>query len=101
MGIEQDIELLKKYITHPAPHLEAVLREALDRVESAIPRWRPMESAPKNGTYILGWDLFGKPYVCYWFGRQKDNGFWCSVTALQVHPTHFQPLPAPPEKEKP
>ena len=57
--------------------------------------WQTIESAPKDGTAILGWDggtalvilwhRGGGYWIVEWDGHRIDD--WC---------THWQPLPAPP-----
>lgn len=51
--------------------------------------WRPIETAPKDGTTILSWD--GSHYICVaWSTRDRcwfvDDGVV----------THWMPLPLPP-----
>lgn len=72
--------------------------------------WLPIETAPKTGQYI--W--LAKPYLMrigFWAdGRQHENfgtkgGGWIDMAAaegggprgLRFEPTHWMPLPAPPE----
>ncbi|WP_424441089.1 DUF551 domain-containing protein [Parvibaculum sp.] len=62
------------------------------------PEWQPIETAPKDGTKIL---LTG-PHDAN--GRYMEVcGYWKDrfpVTWMDGHgePTHWMPLPAPPEK---
>ncbi len=83
------------------------------RVATPLPapsEWRGMESAPKDGTAIIvavhtnlyGWVLGHSR----WDGARGIYG-WVSGgfndppgTLGLAHPTHWQPLPAPPGKEK-
>jgi hypothetical protein len=74
--------------------------------------WQPIESAPKDGTAILAYIPFAwaneEPAalqdVVEWHGPAGSNGFWFSRTAPNYHqacdkrcqPTHWMPLPAPP-----
>jgi hypothetical protein len=55
------------------------------------PAWQGIESAPKDGTTVLG----------YGDGRQglyaHDCGSWVDYGGHAVNPTHWQPLPEPPE----
>lgn len=78
--------------------------------------WQPIETAPMNGTKILIWD--GKQiYAAWWHdqfeglawdGESKElpyRGAWtdCAVASfnyeefMEYTPTHWMPLPAPPE----
>lgn len=67
--------------------------------------WRPIETAPKDGSHILAYRLpvgirvtnnTNPPTVVHWF----DYGFYTSVNELAperpFEPTHWQPLPPPP-----
>lgn len=60
--------------------------------------WQPMDSAPKDGTTIWVLDeLYGKAwhYECNWNGIEWYHGF--GVAWPDPRPTHWRPLPAPPE----
>ncbi|HIE0523767.1 TPA: DUF551 domain-containing protein [Stenotrophomonas maltophilia] len=63
------------------------------------PQWQPIESAPKTTRYILVWcPERQNQYMVSWDGRYE--GEWRTVggwTALTEAPTHWMPLPAPPE----
>lgn len=78
---------------------------------AATGRWQPIESAPKDGTFFLATNGGHFPFVTayddgedVWFTR---NQHWESdermaaklrnVPARQWTPTHWMPLPAPPE----
>jgi hypothetical protein len=50
--------------------------------------WRPIESAPKDGTRVLLWDG-RRQHVDWW-----NHGWWNTS-----RPTHWQPLPPPPEPD--
>ena len=61
-------------------------------------RWQPISTAPKDGTEILAYadnkGQKGERMVLYW-----DRGFWL-WGAIAIHdPTHWMPLPEPPEGE--
>ena len=64
------------------------------RAWQAARAWRPIETAPKDGSLVWGFSSYEKiPYACCW-----DEGKWISEE-YDVHPTHWQPLPPPPEGE--
>lgn len=67
--------------------------------------WQPIETAPKDGAWILVVDYtddesFG---VAYWFagdGEYKDAGWYstsCCDDITMFYPTHWMPLPQPPK----
>jgi hypothetical protein len=70
---------------------------ALARRGAAV-QWRPIEEAPKDGKEVLSIfvDLVG-PY--YSLVSWSDSYGWVGENGI-VNPTHFMPLPPPPEKEK-
>ena len=70
--------------------------------------WQPIETAPKDGTYILAWfappepdpDDFGEPVIV----RYVDHPTWAWAGMADVSGSYnttcirlWQPLPAPPE----
>lgn len=61
--------------------------------------WRPIEEAPKDGTPILAWRYgWRHPKLIVWYG-DWHTWMWHGVGArLNEQPTHFQPLPPPPEE---
>lgn len=88
--------------------------------ESVSP-WQPIETAPKDGTYFLALmqqdfsadDLKGErqgwlhlpryPFVCS-YQHDEDGGFFAEADTCGIHgkdcePTHWMPLPAPPQPE--
>lgn len=76
----------------------------------AYPEWRPIESAPKDGTVImLGWDNndFCRPCAGYWEidkYSKKPRPYWSNDLersfgtrhARENQPTHWMPLPGAP-----
>jgi len=63
----------------------AVVSVALEAAERA--RWQPIETAPKSEVPIL----FG------WRDGKVSIGFWDTEFLKLEKPTHWQPLPSPPE----
>ena len=61
-------------------------------------KWKPIETAPKDGTSILAWgDNWSEPEKCIYVNER-----WYIVNVLDdmglVNPTHWIPLPEPPEE---
>lgn len=87
-------------------HLPALL-DRLEAAEKAL-AWRPIESAPKDGTPILVHCKNGASYGVWW-SRVSDTAHmlepcWCVIgggelarkTSDARTPTHWQPLPVLP-----
>lgn len=72
--------------------------ELIVKAVNSYREWQPIETAPRDGTVVMLW-------WPYWRSRtvigyyQSIAGTWCSNEALSDHepPTHWQPLPPPPE----
>lgn len=69
-----------------------------------MPEWRPIEEAPKDGTWLLVWSNYnwGNVWPAYWKSdkrNKKNGGYWCSsVGSPGVREvTHFMPFPNPPQ----
>ncbi len=58
--------------------------------------WQPIETAPRDGTYLLGYD--GEPIViiAYESGWEYGDNFIAGNVNEKPRPTHWIPLPAPP-----
>lgn len=98
-------------------HIEAI-KSALKIAENKelrakAPQWQPIETAPKDGRNLWVWD--GKQQYVAWHGHdwnmdpdeKKDpewlcgdgDDFSCGYYYLPCDPTHWMPLPTPPEGE--
>ncbi len=57
--------------------------------------WQTIDTAPKDGTLILGWNRrFGR-HIVYWGCQPHHNPhyFWISKISHIDQPTHWMPLP--------
>ena len=67
--------------------------------EEERPKWGPIETAPRDGNYILGYCGVSGAHTIFWHTR----GAWYITADAPVHPknspTHYMPLPSPPESE--
>ena len=78
-------------------------RHLLDRAANEITRlralteWQPIDTAPKDGTYILCWELDWGTELMMWLPSGWDNG---DTMSRQTWPTHWMPAPRPPGTEE-
>lgn len=74
----------------------------LDTLLAAIPRWRPIETAPRDGTEILGYEARLRIGGLMSYERESvgvTRGMWATTDGgYQRTPTHWMPLPAAPEE---
>jgi len=59
--------------------------------------WQSIETAPKDGSDILTCARFGGISVRYWGVGDDDEMAW-QPRIRGCFPTHWMPLPKPPEK---
>jgi len=69
------------------------------RLKQLVKEWRPIETAPKDGSWLLLWDAnFNTTHntpACV--GRHNANNVWVNdVHATIKPPTHWMPLPNAP-----
>lgn len=94
-----------------APELAQAVIDLSARVEELEKGWQPIETAPKDGTRILGLTSFGDIEICeyctitnYTYEEAGDGLFGRTVHVDEFwsnnKPTHWMPLPAPPAAEK-
>jgi hypothetical protein len=56
--------------------------------------WQPIETAPKDGTFVLVWDSY---YGCPEIARATNDGtFFTGDWDFKCRATHWQHLPGPP-----
>ena len=85
-------------------------RVGLLEVLLADQEWRPIETAPKDGTKVLVYDeSYGLPQKA-WFGKDhfdEEHEGWlfgdgddysCGLYFTPINPTHWMPLPKPPTR---
>jgi len=65
--------------------------------------WQPIETAPKDGTWLLGWANDNAPYRISWGRNHNDRLAWCTTfgSFVEGYITHWRPLPAPPAIRQP
>lgn len=55
--------------------------------------WQPIETAPKDGTFVLAVTESGYRVIVQWCADK----FWRSNVPHAWEPTHWMPLPEPPQ----
>ena len=74
-----------------AKHELSALRSRIAELEAT---WQPIETAPHNSEIIIGSDKCVKSYPM-WF----DGNKWVAPYIFNPNPTHWMPLPKPPEEK--
>ena len=88
------------------PFVRALLTELAETIlvtrdNAAFPAWRPIETAPKDGTLFLGTNERSGACCVTWFGKTSHVPLygWCEgVDGEDIDlwwPTHWMPLPPP------
>lgn len=75
--------------------------------------WQPIDTAPKDGTTIVCWDVYAiEPYTAHWYSASgRFVPVWDGGAVLEYQsdfgteykscdPTHWQPLPVQPEDDE-
>jgi Lar family restriction alleviation protein len=57
--------------------------------------WQPIETAPRDGAWILAWDG-SQQLILWWSDRLSGWTFNNDWEILEESVTHWQPLPSPP-----
>lgn len=75
----------------------AALGEAKKRIAEleAASQWRPIEEAPKEGTWLPMWTGYPRGWAKgHWWGFSES---WADEDGEEIRPTHYMPAPpAPP-----
>lgn len=89
----------------------AALDAAYPIIRDTVERdgWRPIETAPKDGTEILAYgsgvllrdgrtSIYAPAQHVMWWQAGEDHSFWATrdPEVIGGRPTHWRPLPAPP-----
>ncbi len=88
-GFAGDMNNRARFIS-PAIERERAILAALD--DAAIPRWRPIETAPA-GEWVNVWGVrFGDSEPCACLAKLDAYG-WGERCGGAVEPTHWSPIP--------
>lgn len=93
--VEEAVSILERMGKTGFPAVDdlRLILAALDEQE-----WRPIETAPRDGTVVLVYfPIFGRALPCEYDGGRWQTGVWTSKPQVA---THWRPLPAPPVEVK-
>lgn len=80
------------------------LRESIRELEAST-QWRPIDTAPRDGTRVLLWVPPYGPSTGHYEPARVNWGpnasLWIAASVLnkEAHPTHWMPLPSPPKQD--
>ena len=95
-----EIEEKRKDIVYLATE-KAKLEERIKRLEEAHSwRWRPIETAPHNHTWILGYDEKDGETGMIIFNRGDESEPHWTDGMREWSPTHWMPLPDEPKTKE-
>lgn len=102
-------EILRNCVHFGDADSEDAARQIVAALNGQMQGWRPIDIAPHDGTPILLFSpdaaepqIFTGAWVEFWDGSKVVDGNWTDIWTEQpidAWPTHFQPLPPPPEQE--
>lgn len=106
MEAEQAAKAKYPYVTEDMPSRVATLRSRMSFIQGYLARaakegWQPIETAPKDGTYILIHNDRGT-CVAYFERGWGQDGWWLlddgknyEIPLRGSAPTHWHPIPTP------
>ena len=70
----------------------------IDDWHAPVEPWRPIETAPKDGTHILAYERRGGPREMWFKIDMHYSAYWQDEFDSEPTPTHWMPLvlPSPP-----
>ena len=94
-------------ITAAGPAVVMVAKDDMLALLDMVPVWRPIGTAPRDGTAVIGWcpSIYrgnGGCLLMLWApSEQRPEGRWAFPGNLYggLKPAHWMPLPAPPQQE--
>lgn len=81
--------------------LRKTLSQRLQELEELKNPWRPIASVPKDGTpFLCGWwsGTYWWAVKAHWANGAVDGGWDGARQPIDIHPTHWMPLPGAPRE---
>ncbi len=80
------------------------LKTVSEFIDPVAGPWQPIETAPTDGSRILAGSKPDQWVCCAYYetdkgheGWREDGTHWTDATDGSVNPTHWQPMPEPPQ----
>jgi Protein of unknown function (DUF551) len=86
-------------VLHDEIGIDNVAEELLELREKT--RWRPIETAPKDGSMLIAWCQYMDVAQARFSQRRQQWLFSDYGDESDWKPTHWMPMPSPPEQEGP
>lgn len=88
---------------YDVPYVRADIARSLAQAAPVVPTWQPIETAPKDGTEILGWTEDAGRVICRW-GKHNHVPIYGWIRQIELYgeevdgfdPELWTPLPAAP-----
>jgi len=92
-GVAIGGEWIAVRVAHANDLYTAMLSAAPSMKGDEVRGWQPIETAPKDGTFVLTWDAESEHGIVRFFKPYELGGGdpWCGAT-------HWMPLPEPPSQ---
>lgn len=102
IAVTEDMHIAAAKVLLRADGLDGLPQRMMDAMLAAAPKqaepaWQPIESAPKDGSEILLANPDGSCAVGWFKFRGHTTGWTDGDTFNMTWPTHWLPLPTPPE----
>jgi hypothetical protein len=105
--LAQEFHLDPDDALYPLIERATALLAALSRAAAVKDGWEPIDSAPKDGTWLLLFspDSENNPFIGQWREDDEapDGGAWWQDNEggfpIDADPSHFRALPSPPSQE--
>jgi len=104
--MDKECGVCKKYPISERPYTSCYCRNGIERNETDN-GWKSIETAPKDGTvilvsaptevygYVIGTSYFVPDFEGNWISAAISGGVYLNL----ANPTHWMPLPNPPQSE--
>nr|WP_303705475.1 hypothetical protein [Brevundimonas naejangsanensis] len=80
-------------------YLEQDVREEAERRLAEAVEWRPIETAPRDGTEIIAMIARKRIRLAWYFKPSSRTEGWLDENGRSINPTHWLPLPPAPGAE--